>query len=201
MQRDHAPGLRHYSAKLALNAERLSEQTYIRGEHRQNCCPISDQRIHQPAVRNPDKNHDVGNAIGQIVQDFTGSARLPRRERYLTVEHVDPEPQITKERRNNEQPTSRARFPKTNCSDQRRYDRQIRNRIGMNSVTHTEPRSSISSSPKDCRNWPPRRMLVIRHCCHFVKQRIRLATQTTIELVQIKKTRECRVAPKPVSLL
>ena len=71
----------------------------------------------------------------------------------------------------------------------------------MNSVTHTEPRSSISSSPKDCRNWPPRRMLVIRHCCHFVKQRIRLATQTTIELVQIKKTGECRVPPKPVSLL
>ena len=68
-------------------------------------------------------------------------------------------------------------------------------------MTHTEPRSGISSSPKDCRNWPPRRRLVIRHRCHFVKQRIRLATQTTIELVQIEKTGECRVAPKPVSLL
>ena len=46
MQRDHAPRLRHYSAKLALNADRLSEQTNVRGEHRENCCPISDQRIH-----------------------------------------------------------------------------------------------------------------------------------------------------------
>ena len=67
----------------------------------------------------------------------------------------------------------------------------------MNSVTHTEPRSSISSSPKHCRNWPTRRRLVTRHRCHFVKQRLRLATQTTTELVRIEKTGECKVAPKP----
>src|SRR5712672_2633861 len=67
----------------------------------------------------------------------------------------------------------------------------------MNSVTHTEPRISISSSPKHCRNWPPRRRLVTRHRCHFVKQRLRLATQTTTELVRIEKTGECKVAPKP----
>src|SRR6476660_8800410 len=161
MKRDHAPRFRHNSTKLALNAECLSEQTDVRGEHRENCRPISKQRIHQTAVCNPDKNHDVRNAIGQIVQDFTASTRLLRRERDLTVEHIEPEPQIAKERRNNEQPTSRARFPKTNCSDQRRYDRQIRNRIGMNSATHTPPRSSNSSSPKDFRNWAPRRRLVI----------------------------------------
>src|SRR4029077_10789294 len=89
--------------------------------------------------------------------------------------------------RNHEQPTSRVRFPKTYCSDQRCYDRQIRNRGGMNSMTHKESCGGISSSPKDCRNWPPRRRLVIGHRCHFVKQRIRLATQTTTELVQIKR--------------
>ena len=102
VKRDHAPRLGHNSAKLALNAERLSKQTDVRGEHRENCCPISDQRIHQPAVRNPDENHDVGNAIGQIVQDFTTAARLPRRERDQAVEHVEPEPQITKKRRDDE---------------------------------------------------------------------------------------------------
>jgi len=62
---------------------------------------------------------------------------------------------------------------------------------------HTEPRSSISSSPKHCRNWPTRRRLVTRHRCHFVKQRLRLATQTTIELVRIEKNGECKVALKP----
>jgi CubicO group peptidase (beta-lactamase class C family) len=61
-------------------------------EHGENCCPISDQRIHQPAVRNPDENHDVGNTIGQNVQDFTTAARLPRRERDQAVEHVEQEP-------------------------------------------------------------------------------------------------------------
>jgi hypothetical protein len=66
----------------------------------------------------------------------------------------------------------------------------------MNSVTHTEPRSSISSSPKHCRNWPTCRRLVTRHRCHFVKQRLRLATQTTIELVRIERNGECKVAPK-----
>ena len=65
-------------------------------------------------------------------------------------------------------------------------------------MTHTEPRSSISSSPKHCRNWPPRRRLVTRHRCHFVKQRLRLATQTTIELVRIETNGERKVAPKPV---
>jgi hypothetical protein len=94
----------------------------------------------------------------------------------------------------------RARFPKTNCSDQRRYDRQVRNRIGMNSMTHTEPRSSISSSPKHCRNWPPRSRLVIRHRCHFVKQRLRLATQTTIELLPIEWTASAKSPPKPVGM-
>jgi hypothetical protein len=43
--------------------------------------------------------------------------------------------------------------------------------------------------------------LVTRHRGHFVKQRLRLATQTMIELVRIEKNAECRVAPKPVSLL
>jgi hypothetical protein len=102
MQRDHAPRLGHNSAKLVLNTERLSEQTDVRGEHRENCCPIPDQRIHQPAVRNPDENYDVGNAIGEIVQDFTTAARLPRRECDQAVEHVEPEPQITKKRRDDE---------------------------------------------------------------------------------------------------
>ena len=68
----------------------------------------------------------------------------------------------------------------------------------MNSVTHTEPRSSVCSSPKHCRNRPPRRRLVTRHRCHFVKQRLRLATQTTIELVRIERTASAKSPPKPV---
>src|SRR4029077_133361 len=71
--------------------------------------------------------------------------------------------------------------------DQRRYDRQIRNRIRMNSMTHTRPHSSVCSSPEDCRNRPPRSWFVIRHRCHFVKQRLCLATQTTVELPRAKE--------------
>ena len=102
VKRDHAPGLRHYPAELALNAEALSEQTNVLGEQCGNGCPISDQRIHQSAMRNTDKNHDVGNEIRQIVQDFTTAARLSCGERDQAVEHVEPEPQITKKRRDNE---------------------------------------------------------------------------------------------------
>jgi hypothetical protein len=91
-----------------------------------------------------------------------------------------------------------ARFPKTHCGDQRRYNRQIRNRIGMNSMMHTETRRSISSSPKHCRNWAPRIRLVTRHRCHFVKQRLRLATQTTIDYCPIEKNGE-RSSPQSLS--
>ena len=54
-------------------------------------------------------------------------------------------------------------------------------------MTHTEPRSSVSSLPEYCRNRPPRSWFVTRHGCHFVKQRLCLATQTTIELVRTER--------------
>ena len=54
-------------------------------------------------------------------------------------------------------------------------------------MTHTEPRSSVSSLPEHCRNRPPRSWFVTRHGCHFVKQRLCLATQTTIELVRTER--------------
>jgi len=59
----------------------------------------------------------------------------------------------------------------------------------MDSMTHTEPRSSVSSLPEYCRNRPPRSWFVTRHGCHFVKQRLCLATQTTIELVRTERPR------------
>jgi hypothetical protein len=78
--------------------------------------------MHQPAVRNTDKNQNVGNAVGQIVQYFTTSARPACSERNQAVKHVEPEPQKTKKRRDNEQPISFDRFPKADCSDYRRYE-------------------------------------------------------------------------------
>ena len=54
-------------------------------------------------------------------------------------------------------------------------------------MTHTEPRSGIPSLPEHCRNRPPRSWFVIRHRCHLAKQRLCLATQTTIELVRLEK--------------
>src|SRR5438067_5217953 len=59
----------------------------------------------------------------------------------------------------------------------------------MDSMTHTEPRSSVSSLPEYCRNRPPRSWFITRHGCHFVKQRLCLATQTTIELVRTERPR------------
>jgi hypothetical protein len=50
-------------------------------------------------MRNPDENQDVGNAIGQVVEDFTAAARLSPGERDQAVKHIEPKPQITKERR------------------------------------------------------------------------------------------------------
>jgi len=65
-------------------------------------------------------------------------------------------------------------------------------------VMHTEPRSSISSSPKHCRYWPTRRRLVTRHRCHSVKQRLGLATQTTIDLARIKRTASATAPRRPI---
>ena len=62
-------------------------------------------------------------------------------------------------------------------------------------MAYTEARSSISSSPKHCRNWPPGRRLVIRHRCHFVKQRLRLATQTVIGLLRIERAASAKSSP------
>src|SRR3954451_20532318 len=59
----------------------------------------------------------------------------------------------------------------------------------MNPVAHTEPRSSIASSPKHCRNWPTRKRFVTRHRRHFAKQRLHLATQTTIGFADLKERR------------
>lgn len=58
----------------------------------------------------------------------------------------------------------------------------------MNSVTHTEPRSSVSSLPEHRRNRPPRSWFVTQHRCHFVMQRLCLATQTTLELARSERT-------------
>ena len=63
-------------------------------------------------------------------------------------------------------------------------------------MTYTEPRCSISSSPKHCGNWPPRRRLVVRHRCHFVKQRLRLAIQTVKGLLRIRKERRVQNRPQ-----
>ena len=65
-------------------------------------------------------------------------------------------------------------------------------------MTHTEPRSSVSSLPEHCCNRPPRSWFVIRHRCHFVKQRLRLATQTTIELRPIEWTASPKSPRRPV---
>src|ERR1700719_62146 len=104
VQRNHPPRLRHDSAKLTLSTNCLSEKSDVSGQHRQNCGPISDQWIHQPAVRDANENDDVGNAVGQIVQNFATDARLLRSDRDHSIEHADPEPQIAKQRRNNQEP-------------------------------------------------------------------------------------------------
>ena len=65
-------------------------------------------------------------------------------------------------------------------------------------MTHTEPRSSVSSLPEHCCNRPPRSWFVIRHRCHFVKQRLCLAIQTTEELARIERTASPKSPRRPV---
>src|SRR5205823_6690807 len=106
VERKHTPRLRHDSAELALRTEGLSEQADVSRDHREDRRPISDERIHQSAVRDADKNDYVRNSIRQIVQNFTALARLACRDRDHSVEHVEPEPQITKQRRNDQEPST-----------------------------------------------------------------------------------------------
>ena len=63
-------------------------------------------------MRNADENHHVGNAIRQIVHDFAAEAGLPGGDRNHAVEHVEPKPEITKKRRDDEQPTVAPDFQK-----------------------------------------------------------------------------------------
>src|SRR5215831_7294737 len=92
----------------------------------------------------------------------------------------------------------RSRFPKANRGNERRYDRQIRNRVGMNSVTDAEPRGSARGLPKHRRNRSPRSWFGIGHRCHFVNHRLFLATQTTIESVRTESTASARTPRRPV---
>ena len=55
-------------------------------------------------------------------------------------------------------------------------------------MTHTEPCSSVSSLAEESRNRPPRSWFVTRHRCHFVRQALCLAIQTTMELARIENT-------------
>jgi hypothetical protein len=52
--------------------------------------------------------------------------------------------------------------------------------------------------PEHCRNRPARSWFVVGHCCHFVKQRICLATQTTIDLARIERTATTTSPDRPV---
>src|SRR5207249_4434114 len=108
VKRNHSPRLGHNSAELALNAKRLSEKAYISSEKRGDCRPVTENWIHQSAVGDAYENDDVRNSIRQIVQNFAAPARFTRRDRDHSIEHVEPEPQITKQRRDNQEPSNLA---------------------------------------------------------------------------------------------
>src|SRR4030095_12194561 len=118
--------------------------------------------MHPPAVRYADENDNIRNSVWENVQDFAAAARLVGRDRDHSVEHAETEPHITKQRRDNQQPTRFSRFPKANRSDDRRYDGQIRNRVGMNSASNTKRAGSILRSAKHACNWSSRSWNVIR---------------------------------------
>src|SRR5437762_2031174 len=117
VKRNHSPRLGHNSTELALNAKRLAEKAYISSEKRGDCRPVTENWIHQSAVGDADKNDYVRNAVGQIVQDLAAPTRLACRDRDHSIEHVEPEPQITKQRRDNQEPSTLSLFPKTNRGD------------------------------------------------------------------------------------
>ena len=59
----------------------------------------------------------------------------------------------------------------------------------MNSEPDTEAHSNACGLPKNSRNRSPRSWFVSRHRCHFVKQRLCLATQTPTESAWLRGRR------------
>ena len=82
VQCNHPPRLRHPSAKFALPADGLAKDSDISRKQGEDGRPIAEDRIHPAAVCNTGENDDIGNTIGQIVQDFAArSWPCPRRSR------------------------------------------------------------------------------------------------------------------------
>ena len=122
MQGHHSPGFRHDSAKLPLDADRLAKHPHVGRQERENGGPVAEERIQPTAVRNADKNQDVGNAIGQIVQNFSTPARFAGGEGNHTVHHIEPEAQIAEAWRDQEQNSVRVRLPKAKGGERSRND-------------------------------------------------------------------------------
>src|SRR5436309_10994607 len=59
MKYHHAPRLRHPSAKFALHADGLTEDSHISSKDRKDYRPVTQNRIHPTAVGDTYKDHDV----------------------------------------------------------------------------------------------------------------------------------------------
>ena len=99
VQHDHADGLSHHPAELAARSDSLAERADVRGHQRRDRGPVCERHVRQSGVRNAGEDDHITDAIGELVEDLPAPARLPRRQRHHAVEHVHPQPSVTKQRR------------------------------------------------------------------------------------------------------
>src|SRR5205823_14357330 len=97
----------------------------------------------------------------------TPNSTLSLHDALPIFQHVEPKPQITAQRPDNQQPWISARLPKTHRRDQRGQDRQVRNRIWRNAEPHAQIRRRARRATKHLRDRPVRCRLVFRHPLRF----------------------------------
>src|SRR5688572_5690924 len=97
VQSHHAPWLCHDAAELPLYTNCLSERSDIGGEERKDGGPVRAVGRKEAAVGDAGEDHDVRDAVGQVVEDLSPGTRPPRGERHHAVEHVHPQTHVAQD--------------------------------------------------------------------------------------------------------
>lgn len=160
VQGDHAPGLGHDAAVLAFNADGLAEHANVGGQQCHDGGPVAAVERAQAAMGDAGENQHVGEAVGEIVEDFAAPARLVGSDGDHAIKHVEPQAQIAEQRSGDQQPGVTAGLPEANSRPGGNDDRCVGYDVGMDIGLGAKSHGWAGGPSKDVGDGPPRCGLV-----------------------------------------
>ena len=92
-----------YELIVAKIKNPLAEHADVSRKQRKNCHPVSGQGMTESAVSHSNENQNIGDAVGQVIENLATPACLPGCQCDHPVQHVEPEPHITEQRRDEQE--------------------------------------------------------------------------------------------------